>query len=237
MSEPISDNTIEEMKAYYRARAREYDEWFFRQGRYDHGPEMNALWFRELQDVQSALHAFCIEGDILELAPGTGIWTEYFLQTATSITAVDASPEMIAINQARIADQRVSYLQADLFTWQPTRFYDAVCFCFWISHIPTERFASFLHTVVRALRLGGKIFFVDGRREPGLTAIDQVLPEREEQVMVRSLNNGQRFHIVKNFYDPAFLVQQFADVGLTVTVKETPTYFLYGYGTRSNTLT
>lgn len=26
--------------AYYRARATEYDEWFYRQGRYDRGPEV-----------------------------------------------------------------------------------------------------------------------------------------------------------------------------------------------------
>ena len=120
MGGSISDDTIAEMKAYYRARATEYDEWFLRQGRYDRGPEMNALWFRELNDVQLALSALKIAGDVLELAPGTGIWTEHFLKTATSVTAVDASPEMIAMNQARVADPRVSYVQADLFTWQPT---------------------------------------------------------------------------------------------------------------------
>ncbi len=52
--------------------------------------------------------------------------------------------------------------------------------------------------------------------------------------MSEALNDGKQFHIVKNFYDPAFLVQQFAAFGLALTVKETPTYFLYGYGTRSN---
>ncbi len=233
MDEFVSENTLEEMKAYYRARAKEYDEWFYRQGRYDRGADLNALWFHELHDVQEALHAFQIEGDILELAPGTGIWTECFLQSATSITAVDASPEMIAINQARVADHRVSYVQADLFTWQPTRTYDAVCFCFWISHIPNERLTSFLHIVSRAVRPGGKIFFVDGSREPSGTAIAHILPGVQEQVMLRILNDGQQFHIVKNFYDPAFLMKQFADFGFAITVKETPTYFLYGYGTRS----
>ncbi len=233
MGGSISDDTIAEMKAYYRARATEYDEWFLRQGRYDRGPEMNALWFRELNDVQLALRALKIEGDVLELAPGTGIWTEHFLQTATSITAVDASPEMITMNQARVADPRVSYVQADLFSWQPTRTYDAVCFCFWISHIPTERLASFIDTVASALRPGGKIFFVDGRRESGGTAVDQELPGEQEQVMIRKLNNGQQFHIVKNFYDPAFLTKQFAASGLALTVKETPTHFIYGYGTYS----
>jgi demethylmenaquinone methyltransferase/2-methoxy-6-polyprenyl-1,4-benzoquinol methylase len=230
----MNEIILEEMKAYYRARANEYDEWFFRQGRYDQGAELNALWFRELQDVQETLRAFRIEGDVLELAPGTGIWTERFVQSATSITAVDASPEMIAINKARVANARVSYVQADLFTWQPDCLYDAVCFCFWLSHIPAERLSSFVQMVAKALRPRGKIFFVDSRREPSGTAIDQMLPGEQEQVAIRTLNDSRQFHIIKNFYDPAFLEKQFAASGLSITVKETPTYFLYGYGTRNN---
>ncbi len=231
MSDFDAEKTLEEMKAYYCARAKEYDQWFYRQGRYDQGAELNTLWFRELQTVQEDLRTFQITGDVLELAPGTGIWTEQMLPLATSITAIDASAEMIAINRARIADERVTYVQADLFTWQPTCTYDAVCFCFWISHVPVERLSAFIQTVARALRPGGKLFFIDSRREPTGTAINQELPAEREQVMVRTLNDGQQFHIIKNFYDRAFLEQQFATCGLAIRVKETPTYFLYGYGT------
>jgi 2-polyprenyl-3-methyl-5-hydroxy-6-metoxy-1,4-benzoquinol methylase len=231
MADSISEQTLEEMKSYYSARAQEYDQWFYRQGRYDCGAEANARWFRELESVQADLQALHISGDVLELAPGTGIWTEQLLPMATSITAVDASAEMIAINRTRIADSRVRYVQADLFTWQPDRSYDAVCFCFWLSHIPGERFAQFVQMVANTLRPGGKLFFVDSRREPSGTATDQELPAEQEEIMLRKLNDGRQFHIVKNFYEPAFLVEQFAAHGLAITVKQTPTYFLYGYGT------
>ena len=143
---------------------------------------------------------------------------------------VDASPEMMAINRARVASERVSYLQADLFTWQPVRTYDAVCFCFWISHVPTERLDAFLNTVAAALREGGEVFFVDGRRELTSTAIDHQLPETDTQLMTRRLNDGREFKIVKNFYEPAMLATRSAAVGLNITVRETQTYFIYGYG-------
>ncbi len=227
MSEPVSPKTLDEMLNYYRARANEYDEWFYRRGRYDRGPETNARWFAEADEVFAALDTLHIEDEVLELAPGTGIWTERLLRTASSITAVDASPEMIAINRARVASDRVSYLQADLFTWHPTRTYDAVCFCFWISHVPTERLDTFLSTVAAALRPGGKIFFVDERRESTATAIDHRLPGEDEQVMTRRLNDGREFQIVKNFYEPVPLAARFAAVGLDVTVPETATYFIY----------
>ena len=37
---------------YYRKRAGEYDDWWFRRGRYDHGPDANALWFADAGEVQ-----------------------------------------------------------------------------------------------------------------------------------------------------------------------------------------
>jgi hypothetical protein len=49
-----SDHVLEEQIAYYRSRAGEYDEWFLRQGRYDHGPEGNARWFAEVEQVTRA---------------------------------------------------------------------------------------------------------------------------------------------------------------------------------------
>ena len=232
MNEPVSSKTLNEMKDYYRARANEYDEWFYRRGRYDRGLEGNARWFAEADEVFTALDTLDMKGNVLELAAGTGIWTERLIRTASSITIIDASPEMIAINRARIASDRVSYVQADLFTWQPTRTYDAVCFCFWISHIPTERLDAFLHTIALASKPGGKIFFVDGRREPNSTAINHQLPETDSQLMTRKLNDGREFEIVKNFYEPASLAARFASAGLNVTVRETQTYFIYGYATR-----
>lgn len=230
MSEIVSSATLDEMRVYYRERAREYDEWFYRQGRYDRGPQANARWFAEADEVFAALTTFDVRGDVLELAPGTGIWTERLVRTVRSITAVDASPEMIAINRAKVASERVAYVQADLFTWRPERTYDAVVFCFWISHVPLERLDAFLQTVASALRPGGKLFFVDSRREPSSTAQDHQLPREEEQVMTRRLNDGREFQIVKNFYAPDFLAPRLASAGFDAVVRETATYFVYGYG-------
>ncbi len=232
MSDPVSSQTLHDMMAYYQERAEEYDEWFYRKGRYDRGQELNARWFAEADEVSAALAAFNITGDVLELAAGTGIWTEKLLQTASTITVADALPEMIAINRVRVASDRVSYIQADLFAWQPDRQYDAVFFGFWISHVPYERLAAFLHMVAKALRPGGKIFFVDGRREPTSTAADHQLPQQDSQIMTRKLNDGRAFQIVKIFYDPTFLSERCTAVGLDVAVRETATYFLYAYGAR-----
>lgn len=232
MANPVPEGTLEEMVAYYRARAAEYDEWFYRRGRYDHGAAANMRWAAEAATVFDALAALDMTGDVLELAPGTGIWTEQLARTARSVTAVDASAEMIAINRARVGGANVAYMLVDLFNWRPDQLYDAVVFAFWLSHVPHERFPAFLAMVATALRPGGAVFFVDGQREPTSTAADHQLPTPDSQVMTRRLNDGRAFQIVKNFYEPDALAAQCAAAGLDVTVRQTSTYFLYGGGRR-----
>jgi ubiquinone/menaquinone biosynthesis C-methylase UbiE len=140
--EKIQDLLSQQLE-YYRARAPEYDQWFLRQGRYDRGPQANADWFAEVALIRAALAHFNPEGDVLELACGTGLWTEQLLSTARSITAVDASPETLALNRERVHSPAVRYLQADLFAWRPEERFDTIFFGFWLSHVPPEKFEPF----------------------------------------------------------------------------------------------
>ena len=230
MPNPVPTQVLGEMIDYYRARAAEYDEWWDRLGRYDRGPAANQRWMQERQQVYRAFDDMNLQGHVLELAPGTGTWTHRILQTADQITAVDASPEMLAFNREKIQSHKVRYIESDIFQWQPDRLYDSVVFGFWISHVPTERLGDFLKTIAAALRPKGKIFFIDGLREPSSTAADHVLPDKSEQVMTRSLNDGRAYRIVKNFYPPDELTSRCASAGLSVRIHTTPTYFYYVIG-------
>jgi ubiquinone/menaquinone biosynthesis C-methylase UbiE len=103
-------DVIQQQLAYYRARAAEYDQWWLRQGRYDRGPAHTAEWVAEAAMVKSALADFRPAGRILELACGTGIWTEQLLPYADFLTAVDASAEMLEINAVRVRLPPVRYV-------------------------------------------------------------------------------------------------------------------------------
>src|SRR5205823_4905307 len=117
--------------------------------------------------------------------------------------------EMLAVNRGRVRSDRVRYLQADLFTWEPDAAYDAVVMGFWLSHVPPERLDSFLARVRRALRAGGRLFFADSRRDPLGTTPDQPLPEPEQPWLTRRINDGREFRIVKLFYEPETLAAAF----------------------------
>lgn len=213
---------------YYRARAGEYDEWWLRQGRYDRGAEANARWFAEAADVRAALEAFQPKGRVLEIAGGTGIWTEQLRSHAGELTVLDGSPEMLAINAARNGSRGVRYVEADVFAWRPTETYDVVFFSFWLSHVPPARFAEFWALVETCLAPGGRVFFVDSRHEPTSTALDHRLPTPEATVLLRRLNDGREFQICKVFYDPTELRRSLARQGWACDVRLTPTYFLHG---------
>jgi len=161
--EGITADILNEMAAYYRARAPEYDAWFARREQRGDSPAENDLWFAEVGLVFAALDDLAMGGHVLELAAGSGIWTERLLRAAAHVTAVDVAPEMITLNRARIGDDRVRYILADLFTWHPDQTYEGVCFAFWLSHVPRERLDAFLDMVAAALKPGGKVFFVDSK--------------------------------------------------------------------------
>ena len=54
-------------------------------------------------ELAEALEAFRPAGRVLELACGPGVWTHQLLRHATEVTAVDASPEMLAAAATRAA--------------------------------------------------------------------------------------------------------------------------------------
>lgn len=234
---PALERLLADQIAYYRRRAGEYDEWFLRQGRYDHGPELNRRWFDEVAQVGRALADLDPRGRVLELAGGTGLWTERLIEHADTVTVVDAFPEVLAINRDRIARrgalERVRYVEADLFAWRPTERHDLVSFTFWLSHVPPERFDAFWDAVAAAIAPGGRFFFADSRHNPTSTASDHRLGGPEQTTALRRLNDGSEFTIVKVFYEPAALAGRLAHLGWRAEVRATPSYFIYGWGERT----
>ena len=226
------DAVLTEQLDYYRARAREYDKWWMREGRFDRGPEANARWFAETAELERVLERFDPRGDVVELACGTGLWTRHLADHADSLTAVDAAPEVLAVNRARVGDANVRYVEADLFDWSPDVSYDACVFAFWLSHVPRERFAAFWETVAACLKPGGRVLVIDSARTERSTAADHQLPSADEDTMTRRLDDGREFQIIKRFYDPPELERALGELGWRAEVGATPEFFIYGTATR-----
>ncbi|MFZ0090239.1 MAG: methyltransferase domain-containing protein [Solirubrobacteraceae bacterium] len=224
---------LAEQLDYYRARAGEYDTWWLRQGRFDRGPEDNARWFAETEALERVLADFAPGGEVLELACGTGLWTRRLVTHASRLTAVDAAPEVLAINRARVGDPSVRYIEADLFAWRPEPgAYDACVFTFWLSHVPGDRWAAFWDTVASALKPAGRVLFMDSARTERSTAVDHRLPATGEDRMIRRLDDGREYRIVKRFYEPDRLTSDLAALGWDCRVQTTGEFFIAGCASR-----
>lgn len=81
------------------------------------------------QRIEAALAGFAPTGRVLEIASGTGGWTRYLLEQASTITAVDSSSEMHDLSRRKLnEDPRVRYIEADVFSWKRDEQYDVVFF-------------------------------------------------------------------------------------------------------------
>jgi SAM-dependent methyltransferase len=215
------DELLAEQIDYYRARAPEYTETAF--------PEVPAGDLSLARaEVEALLASFRPTGDVLELACGPGSWTPKLLAQADTLTAVDASPEMLALARRHVPADRVRFVQADLFGWEPDRRYDAVFFGFWLSHVPLERFAEFWDLVARALKPGGRVAFVDDAfRTP-----DELIEGEDSSMIQRRLSDGTTFRAVKVPHTAQSLQRRIEGLGWQVRVKRLEGPFFWGEGHR-----
>jgi demethylmenaquinone methyltransferase/2-methoxy-6-polyprenyl-1,4-benzoquinol methylase len=213
---------LREQERYYAERAPEYDDWWYRRGRYELAPEALARWQADAAEAEEALEAFVSGGAVLELAAGTGIWTRKLVRLADRVVAVDANAETLALNTPG-----AELLQADIFDWRPTERFDLVFFSFWLSHVPEERFDEFWALVRAALAPGGRVFLVDsGAGDTAHTGTDQA--DWEE---TRSLADGRKFRIVKRRWAPHELAGRLLPLGFELDLHDTSNgHFLYGGG-------
>jgi demethylmenaquinone methyltransferase/2-methoxy-6-polyprenyl-1,4-benzoquinol methylase len=143
---------LDDQIRYYRARASEYDTTTT-----PDGDPYAAAGAR----VRAALRAAQPRGRVLELAAGTGNYTGLLSEFADELTALDASPETLELNAAKVGDPSVSYRVADIFSLPASADRDVVFFSFWLSHVPPGRFEAFWEIVAGLLAPSGRALFVD----------------------------------------------------------------------------
>ena len=81
----MTDEVPADQVDYYRRRAREYD----------------ATAYGDLVEARPRIARLVAEmqptGSVLEIACGTGLWTQALAEAADTVTAIDAAPEVLEI--------------------------------------------------------------------------------------------------------------------------------------------
>jgi len=184
---------------YYNARSADWESWITRYM----GPVQ--------QQVEEVLDGCPLGGDVLDLACGTGYWTEKLARRARTVTALDGSAPMLEqVGEHGLAN--VHTVQADLFSWNPPTQWDAVFFAHWLAHVPEDHFDGFWSTVDGALLPGGHVVVVDVAPEEARIE-EEVFEQDSVPLTRRRLKDGRRFDVVKKYWEPDELIDRLKPLG------------------------
>jgi ubiquinone/menaquinone biosynthesis C-methylase UbiE len=217
----VTDADDDALKAYYAARAPEYDEFYV-----GTRPPLEAAVFQgDLDAATLWLDSLPLRGEIVELAAGTGWWSPLLAQKG-ELWLYDAVEEPLDRARERLLAHGLRAHIHVRDAWaEPDRQVDAVFCGAWLSHVRRARLPDFLGIVRRWLKPGGLFAFID---ELGHPEFAPMTDERQQ----RRLNDGREFSIVKVFYEPQELEQALRAAGFAeAEVKTTSRFFLIGRAT------
>jgi ubiquinone/menaquinone biosynthesis C-methylase UbiE len=214
---------MDNLAAYYAKRAAEYERIYAK-------PERQA----DLGRLRTSVTALLAGRSVLEVACGTGYWTEAIAPHAMAISAVDAADETLAIARSkRYPAGKVEFTQGDAYALPDFgRRHDALFGGFWWSHVPLARLDAFLAGAARAVAPGAVVAFLDNRYVEGSSTPISRRDADGDTYQARKLDDGSTHEVLKNFPSERELIERASAHGMEAKVEWLDYYWLLMYRTR-----
>ena len=222
---PPSDS---QLATYYAARAAEYERIY-------HKPERQA----DLQRLRKLIPAYFAECNVLEIACGTGYWTQFIATAASSITALDINPQTLAIARDKpLPPQRVRFEVADVHALYPQyQSYSGAFAGFWWSHLKRSERRAFLQNLHRALTPGAVVVLLDNRYVEGSSTPVSHTDAGGNTYQQRALDDGSTHIVLKDFPTQAELLADIGADAMGVEYTALDYYWVMKYEFRSRGVT
>ena len=202
---------------YYADRAAEYDEVYRK-------PERQA----DIARLKQLLPPLVSGKRVLEIAAGTGYWTEVLASTAAEIMATDVNAETIAIAAQRdYGPAPVALRTADAYQLDTVPGQFDVVFCgFWWSHVARQDVPRFLTAVRGRTGPGTALLLVDNRYVPGSSTVVSRTGPDGDTYQRRSLSDGREYEVLKNFPSREQLAADLEAAAADLSLTELEYYWL-----------
>lgn len=178
------------LREYYQQRAPEYDNVYAK-------PERQA----DLAAVGRLLPPLVAGRHVLEIAAGTGYWTQFIAPVAASVTATDLNPETLAIAAARdYGTARPRLVTADAYRLDAVAGEFDLVFCgFWWSHVRRADIGRFMAGVAARTGPGARLVLLDNRYVAGSNHPITRTGADGDTFQLRRLGDGREYEVLKNF--------------------------------------
>lgn len=178
-----------QMQAYYATRAPEYDAIYLKPERQE-----------DLRCIEEWLPPLFTDSRVLEVACGTGYWTQFIAPACRHIMGIDASQETMNIAKTRVSESKATFLVGDAYSLSPDLgTFNAAFAGFWFSHIPRARRREFLYGLNVSLDPGARVVMLDNRYVAGSSSAITETDAEGNTYQDRKLNDGTIHRVLKNF--------------------------------------
>jgi len=173
---------------YYSQRAAHYEDIYQR-------PERQT----DLQELGAQLQNLLAGKNVLEVACGTGYWTERYANAARSVLATDNNGDMLQLAQAKNAlTECVQFQLADALDLPKGDFNASLAGFLW-SHLKRSEQSPFLESLQRACGSGALLVMFDNCYQEGDSTPIARTDLEGNTYQIRRLPDGSRHEVIKNY--------------------------------------
>jgi len=209
--------TTPHLEKYYDRRASEYEKIYDK-------PERQ----HELEWLRQRIPELLQERTVLEVACGTGYWTQFIARTARTVHACDINESVLEIAREKpIAPGRVSFFKADAITLEGVPAgCDAAFAGFWWSHVRKSDLTRFVRNLGTRLETGARVAILDNTYAEGSSTPVARRDAEGNTYQMRRLANGEEYEVLKNFPTAAELTAAVRDVAAEAHLETLRYYWL-----------
>jgi ubiquinone/menaquinone biosynthesis C-methylase UbiE len=215
MADPHS--TTPQLEKYYEKRASEYEQVYEKTERQD-----------ELEWLRNRIPALFEDRTVLEVACGTGYWTQYIAKTAAKVFACDINDSVLEIAREKpIAKGKVEFFKADAVTLEGVPAgCDAAFAGFWWSHVKKSAIERFVANLAQRLEPGARVAILDNQFAEGSSTPVSRRDAEGNTYQMRKVVSGEAYEVLKNFPTPTELHQAVAPVAREAHLEALTYYWL-----------
>lgn len=189
---------------YYSSRAKEYENIYDKPERQQDIPRVIRYLLKQFNNTV-----------LIEIACGTGYWTQHISKSAKHILATDINKSVMDIAKSKYyMAENVEFQLVDIFNL-PNNLgqYEAVFGGFIWSHIPKQKLRVFLKNFLSLIKPEGQIIILDNNYVEGSSTAIHKTDKAGNTYQKRKLQDGSEYSIIKNFPSDEEILSYIAPVG------------------------